>query len=79
MLAPPLGSWRPLLGEILDPPLMYLFIFINLKIKFDVIKFDLFFYSMRCWGFEIKLISLFIQFGSVTAYPFTFGWSLLPW
>ena len=21
MLAPPLGSWRPLLGEILDPPL----------------------------------------------------------
>ena len=23
MLAPPLGSWRPLLGEILDPPLQY--------------------------------------------------------
>ena len=22
MLAPPLGSWRPLLGEILDPPLL---------------------------------------------------------
>ena len=22
MLAPPLGSWRPLLGEILDPPLI---------------------------------------------------------
>ena len=22
MLAPPLGSWRPLLGEILDPPLV---------------------------------------------------------
>ena len=21
MLVPPLGSWRPLLGEILDPPL----------------------------------------------------------
>ena len=21
MLAPPLGSWRPLLGEIVDPPL----------------------------------------------------------
>ena len=26
MLAPPLGSWRPLLGEILDPPLMAIFI-----------------------------------------------------
>ena len=22
MLAPPLGSWRPLLGEFLDPPLI---------------------------------------------------------
>ena len=26
MLAPPLGSWRPLLGEILDPPLVLIFI-----------------------------------------------------
>ena len=24
MLAPPLGSWRPLLGEILDPPLFWI-------------------------------------------------------
>ena len=30
MLAPPLGSWRPLLGEILDPPLnRYLFSVVN--------------------------------------------------
>ena len=27
MLAPPLGSWRPLLGEILDPPLYCHYVF----------------------------------------------------
>ena len=31
MLAPPLGRWRPLLGEILDPPLSMFYYFFRIK------------------------------------------------
>ena len=53
MLAPPPGSWRPLLGEILDPPLVCIPVVTQAiaKLNYSVLRVD----TPFCALFQIKM------------------------